>query len=255
MSQKSLVNTVAFVLKKPFRLPELLHKFTLRFSRKNTDRDLDWIRDNQVSFKAWAQNLDSELWKESEAFSATLKSDAQKTLASIPVKLGGGGLYPILYFLTRYRKPQVIVETGVAAGFSSKTFLSALKRNGGGHLYSSDFPYFRIAEAEKYIGILVDESLKKDWSLYIEGDSKNIPRILAEIDRIDLFHYDSDKSYESRTRIFRMIESRLHSESYIMFDDIQNNNHFRDMVKSQSLDFYVFEFEGKHVGLIYNYKS
>ena len=167
--------------------------------------------------------------------------------------MGGGGLYPVLFFLTLYRKPRVILETGVAAGFSSKTFLSALKENGMGTLYSSDFPYFRIANPEKYIGILVDEDLKDNWHLFIEGDKKNIPAILSEIDKIDLFHYDSDKSYDSRVYTFNLIKDKLHKDSYILFDDIQNNNHFKDMVLKNKYDYYVFEFEGKHVGLIYNY--
>jgi hypothetical protein len=35
------------------------------------------------------------------------------------------------------------------AGFSSSAILTALKENGEGILYSSDFPYFRIKNPEK----------------------------------------------------------------------------------------------------------
>lgn len=253
MQSNSVKNVIQFIVKNPGRLKELVSKMFLRFSKKDSQKDMEWIRTNQVNFNNWAMKIDPAAWKESEAFSEKLKADAKVTLASIPVKLGGAGLYPVLYFLTLYRKPKVIVETGVAAGFSSKTFLSALKRNGFGELYSSDFPYFRIPNPEKYVGILVNEDLRKDWHLYIEGDKKNIPVILSKIDKIDLFHYDSDKSYESREYTFNLVKNKLHKDSYILFDDIQNNNHFKDFVIKNKFDFYVFEFEGKHVGLIYNY--
>ena len=253
MQSTSVKNVFQFIFKNPKRLGELVHKAFLRFSKKDSTKDIAWIKNNQVSFRDWAEKIDPEAWKASEAFSKKLKEQAKAILDGIPVKMGGGGLYPVLYFLTLYRRPRVILETGVAAGFSSKTFLSALKENGMGTLYSSDFPYFRIANPEKYIGILVDEDLKDNWHLFIEGDKKNIPAILSEIDKIDLFHYDSDKSYDSRVYTFNLIKDKLHKDSYILFDDIQNNNHFKDMVLKNKYDYYVFEFEGKHVGLIYNY--
>ena len=253
MQKNSIKNIFNFIVKNPTRFKELTQKVFSRFSKKNSERDIDWIVKSQVNFKNWALAIDPEAWKESEIFSEELKAAAKLRLASIPVKLGGAGMYPVLYFLTIYKKPKVILETGVAAGFSSKTFLSAIKRNGFGKLYSSDFPYFRLPNPEKYVGILVDNDLKKDWHLYIEGDKKNIPVILSQVDQIDIFHYDSDKSYEARVQAFDQIKHKLHKGSYILFDDIQNNNHFRDIVNKNNFDHYVFEFEGKHVGMIYNY--
>ena len=73
--------------------------------------------------------------------------------------LGGGGAYNIIYFLTRLIKPKIIFETGVGAGYSTYAFLTAIKENNLGTLYSSDFPYFRLNKPERYIGFLVTDDL------------------------------------------------------------------------------------------------
>ena len=60
------------------------------------------------------------------------------------IEFGGNYAVEILYFIARISKPKNILETGVAAGYSSYTFLKAIKKNKVGTLYSSDFPYFRL---------------------------------------------------------------------------------------------------------------
>lgn len=252
MQKTSVKNILKFVISNPSRSKELLKKIRLRFSKREKQRDLKWIKEKQQSFKDWAQTIDADVWSEAVLFSEQLQHDAAKKLASLPVKLGGGGLYPVLYFLTRYTKPKVIVETGVAAGYSTKTFLSAIKKNEVGKLFSSDFPYFRLPNPEQYVGILVDDELKTNWSLYIEGDKKNIPVILSQLDEIDLFHYDSDKSYAARQFVFELINTKLSKDAFVLFDDIQDNNHFKDFVTKHSCEYHVFEFGGKNIGLIKN---
>jgi hypothetical protein len=46
----------------------------------------------------------------------------------------GGGDYGFLHWLTRLTQRSTIIETGVAAGWTSQAFLAALKRNGMGKL-------------------------------------------------------------------------------------------------------------------------
>ena len=66
---------------------------------------------------------------------------------------------------------------------------------------------------------------------------------------IDLFHYDSDKSYSGRANALKSISSKISSKTIIIFDDIQNNLHFKDFVEDHKKDFYVFEFDGKFTGI------
>lgn len=209
-----------------------------------------WCAQQAQAGDEFLKSLDSELWYETQAACATLEKEARRKLEQINLDLGGGGNYPMLYFFTRYLKAKTIVETGVAAGWSSQAFLSALEKNGtGGRLYSSDFPYFRYKNPEKLVGCVVDEKFKANWSLFIDGDRNNLPIIAAQCDLVDFFHYDSDKSAEGREFAMSIIEPLLTAEALVIFDDIQDNFHFRDAMQRRSWPFKVFEFQGKYVGL------
>lgn len=218
--------------------------------RKNAAAARAWCREKSASVENWAENLDRELWLETEDCVRRIKEEAEARLSQIDLDLGGGGHYALLYFLTRYLRAGTVVETGVAAGWSSKAILTALKKNGqGGKLYSSDFPYFRYKNPERLIGYIVDEDLKQDWSLYIEGDRFNLPKIAAACGTADLFHYDSDKSYEGRDFALSELEPVLSDNAVIVLDDIQDNLHFRDYVAGKNWPWKVFHFGGKYLGI------
>jgi predicted O-methyltransferase YrrM len=213
-----------------------------------------WLNQNLIDFEDFAKNIDQNLWQESVTFSQELEHKSKEILSKLSIGIGGGGIYPLIYFVTRHKKPKITVETGVAAGYSSQTFLSAIDKNGFGKLYSSDFPYFRIDNPEKYIGILVDEKLKSNWNLYIDGDKTNLPKIMSEIDSIDLFHFDSDKSYEGRIFATNLIKNKLSENAIVFYDDINDNTHFYDYVTQNNIKNYkVFKFMGKYIGMIGNF--
>ena len=145
------------------------------------------------------------------------------------------------------------METGVAAGWSSYAALKAIKKNGIGTLYSSDFPYFRFKNPEKLIGIIVPKELKNNWHLDIRGDTVALPNFAEKIDRIDFFHYDSDKAYSGRKFAFDLLEKKTKENTVIVMDDIQDDTFFKDYVSKNNIkNFFVFEFEGKYIGLIFN---
>lgn len=208
-----------------------------------------WYDSKAEPYQDYLKALDFGLWEETQRVCGALTKAAEDKLKTVPFDLGGGGNYELLYFLTRTLGPAAVVETGVAAGWSSQAILSALKTNGAGHLYSSDFPYFRIKDPERYIGFVVEEALKKRWSLFIEGDQYNLPKILHEAPRIDLFHYDSDKSCEGRQKALALVSPRLSDKAAVIFDDIQDNAHFKNMVEASGRPFKVFGFGGKYLGL------
>ncbi len=210
-----------------------------------------WLEKNAVDMDDFLKRFDQNIVIEAQAFTKSLSASAAKILEKIPHDLGGGAGVPLLYVLTRLRQPQVIVETGVASGYSSATFLSALEKNGKGHLFSSDFPYFRISNPEQYVGVVVDRNLKERWSLLLEGDDANLPVILAHASRIDLFHYDSDKSYTGRKRALTYVSPRLAPDALIVMDDIQDNGHFHDLTM-EHLDkpFHIIRYENKYIGIL-----
>lgn len=209
-----------------------------------------WCKQVCEDFDSLANTLNEQLWRESKDFERRLLLRSEEVLKGVDFDLGGGGYYPLLYFLTRHLKPEFVVETGVAAGFSTQAFLSAMTVNDKGVLYSSDFPYFRIKNPEKYIGILVEEKLKARWKLYIKGDIDNLNRIVKQIPRIDLFHYDSDKTYSGRAEAFKIIENLLYEQSILIMDDIQDNLFFHDLIKAKNMAWHVFSFKNKYIGVI-----
>jgi predicted O-methyltransferase YrrM len=211
----------------------------------------EWAAAQAVPLEEWARTLDAELWDEATDFAAAFTERSKPVvdaLGEAGVTLGGGGSIDLLYFLTRLQKPSAILETGVAAGWSTAAFLSAIRVNGHGHLYSSDFPYFRIKDPERYIGCVVPEELRGPWSLYIEGDRRNLDHILKPDVRVDLCHYDSDKSRPGREFFAERISGHLSPAANIVWDDIVDNLHFRDY--SAAKQAWVLEGGGRRVGVV-----
>ncbi len=166
------------------------------------------------------------------------------------VAMGGGGAYGLLYFLTRRLAPAAVLETGVASGWSTHAFLTALRANGGGSLYSSDFPYFRLPTPEKWIAHLVPEDLRgPNWSLHIKGDRANLPEIFSECDRFDLVHYDSDKRRAGRWFFFESVRPHLAPGAVLVMDDVNDDLFFRDEVAAHDPSCRVFAFQGKFIGI------
>jgi predicted O-methyltransferase YrrM len=212
--------------------------------------DIEWLKKHKTSWEDYLKSMDLEIFDETREVIDKLIRENREKLKKLDVKLGGSANQFLLYFLIRKFKPSIIFETGVAAGHSSRAILKALKINQKGKLYSSDFPYFRIKNAEKYIGILVEEELKHKWHLSIEGDSVNIKEFLKIENTIDFFHYDSDKSYKGKQTTFNLVKKKISQGGIFIFDDIQDDNFFRDIATQNNFNFKVFSFENKYVGLI-----
>lgn len=236
------INVLRFVAGKPTRLPVLARKVLKRLRGENDSGSAEndaWLAEQSTTADQLALRIDPELWEEAGAFDAELREHARAILANIPHDLGGGGDHRFLYWLTRHMKPQVVVETGVAAGWSSRAFLAALKRNGAGRLWSSDLPYFRLPRPERFVGVLVEPELREGWTLLLEGDEANLPRILEQVPQIDLFHYDSDKMRSGREFAMSLIRQKLSPAGIIVMDDIHNDDWFKTYVTSNQLPFAV----------------
>jgi predicted O-methyltransferase YrrM len=201
----------------------------------------------------FCKTIDSFLYNKILLDVQSIETEAKYKLSKLNVSLGGGGNYVLLYFLVRKIKPNIVVETGVAAGWSSLAILRALKKNGKGKLYSSDFPYFRLESPTQYIGYLAKNEINKiDWFLDIRGDDLAIPEILKRIgnNNIDLIHYDSDKSYSGRNTVFKNLFPKINNKTIIIFDDIQDNLHFKNLIERTKKDYFILKFKGKYLGII-----
>lgn len=251
-------NTIAANLLRRGFMRVMLEKLgrRIRPGRGNKDENVAaWLQKHASSYEEYLEEFDTSHKRDFEHFKNRFTSHADRVLSNVPFDLGGAGLSKLLFLLVRKRKPRVVVETGVAAGHSSAAILEALELNGEGELFSSDFPYFRVEKPEQYVGIVVEPERRQRWALHIEGDSQNLPRIVTDIkDRglngIDLFHYDSDKTYAGRRWATKFVQRNLNPDSVFLMDDISDNEFFLTLVTRCELPYRVFLEKGKRVGLI-----
>ena len=104
---------------------------------------------------------------------------------------------------------------------------------------------------ESDVGIVVPKRLRKNWVLIKKPDRPGIVNALEMCGgKIDLCHYDSDKSWWGRHYAYPILWNSLKPNGLFITDDIQDNLYFFEFVKNNSLKFAVIEFEGKYVGLI-----
>lgn len=218
------------------------------------DKNKAWLKDRGIADQEWLSAQEKELWdlaqQKQKDYVAT---DVARIKGTYPQQIHGpGGAYAMLYFLIRKYQPEYVVETGVSLGCSSHAILTAMEENNKGELHSSDFPYFRIKDAEKYVGLVVPERLKSRWHLYLAGDEKNLQEIYTKIPHIDFFHYDSDKSFAGRQMAYDITVPKMAAGSLMLFDDLQDNAHFHDLIKTHNLEdrSKIIEYHGKYIGVV-----
>jgi hypothetical protein len=156
----------------------------------------------------------------------------------------------ILYALIRSRRPEKIVETGVCNGFSSAVILSALARNGIGHLHSIDLPEMAgaagsnqefwegkggaVIPEDEQSGWLVPPHLRDRWTVRLGKSSEMLPPILDELGTIDLFIHDSEHSYENQLFEFQSGFAHLSGRGVLFASDINWSNAFDVFAKEMS---------------------
>jgi predicted O-methyltransferase YrrM len=252
---KATVRTIARNALRPGYLRVMASKLVGRVTdRPHAAREHEataWAAARAHTADQLAGAINAELWEEAKELAVRLELAGRDQLAVLEEDpRQGGGHAALLYFLVRATNAEVAVETGVALGFSTAAILRAMAANGRGHLYSSDFPAFRHRDPERHVGCLVDDNLRDRWTLDPRGDRKALEQIVKLVDRIDLFHYDSDKTYRARERAVRRVEPLLAPDAVVIMDDIQDNLFFRDHVEARGVDYEVVEYEGKYLGII-----
>lgn len=164
------------------------------------------------------------------------------------------------YLLVRLMQPNVVVETGVEHGLSSRVMLLAMERNGRGTLHSIDFPNqdiviesagFRqrnIMPSGRETGWLVPSDLRGRWHLHL-GDAKELmPKLLPTLGSVDIFIHDSLHSYDHMLFEFRTAWPYLREGGVICSDDIDANLAFVDFAAEVRCRGEIFN--NQHVGVI-----
>lgn len=142
------------------------------------------------------------------------------------------------YALMREIRPQIVVETGTAAGSMTSWLLSALEKNGEGQVISIDLPARKgeltmdttVMEA----GYLIPAPYKHRWT-YLEGDAKILlPKVLLE-HQADVFIHDSLHTRTHMLFEYNVARALLRPGAYILSDDILWNTSFFDFLTSHKL--------------------
>jgi predicted O-methyltransferase YrrM len=118
-------------------------------------------------------------------------------------------------------EPKVVVETGVALGFSTATVLAAMNKSGTGHLYSVDLPAVQYGH-DRDIGSAVPHELRDRWTLRLGPSQKVLPTLLEDVAPIDLFLHDANHAYSAQLREYRAAWPYLRSGGVLASDDVGN---------------------------------
>ena len=135
----------------------------------------------------------------------------------------------ICYALTRYLKPNAVLETGVAYGITSAIVLLAMERNDCGKLMSIDLPPLSDPFGS-YIGLGVPEYLRKRWSLYLGSTRQCLPKVVRNIKNMGIFISDSANVYTIQRREFETVWKSLSSDGVMVFNNISRK--FQKYLKS-----------------------
>jgi hypothetical protein len=145
-----------------------------------------------------------------------------------------------LYVIVRVLKPEIVIETGVAAGISSAFILQALEDNDKGKLYSIDLPNYTSPNEYTFIpdgrqpGYAVPAYLFDRWQLRLGTSKDLLPDLLAEVGKVDIFLHDSDHSYENMLFEFVTAWGYLSGNGLLLSHDISWNAAFKHFAREKN---------------------
>lgn len=252
---KSKLNTILWFVKRPQHIPHIFQILKRRRNQENEntrEQSSNWAKENYISKDLAIKTLlgSEYILKDLNSEHGNILEKAQSIIENCPVKMGGQGAIDFIYTLCKGSDSRKIVETGVAYGWSSLAILLAIKENPDAQLISSDMPYIKMNN-DDYIGCIIPDELRKKWLLQRLPDVKGIPKALKKMKySIDLFHYDSDKSYTGRMWASPLIWNALNKGGLFISDDINDNlafKHFSEKVNRKPI---IIKHKGKFVGII-----
>jgi predicted O-methyltransferase YrrM len=163
-----------------------------------------------------------------------------------------------LYWLVRRLKPRTILQTGVCNGLSTAFMTLGLVKNGPeGTLRAIDSPPVFDARdpswtiADRVYGFVIPEGKTSGWLVpeaYHErleiwnGNAKDLlPKMVDEVDSIDLFYHDSDHSYNHMIFEFHEAKRKLSKGGLVVADDVAWNASLWDFADECGVPSYNFK--------------
>ena len=213
--------------------------FATRFLARHPTR-LDLLSRHWRNYSGRAAGLETLTGRESHLIESLFH---ELECRSEPFDLWSGWsvepIHPAVYYvLVRLTRPDVVVETGVCEGNSSRFILLALQHNAHGILHSIDLPNADLDLGEgkgrqthvhaegKEVGWMVPDDLRKHWTLHLGDARELLPGVLKSLGNIDMFIHDSLHSYEHMMFEFHAAWPHLRRNGILLSDDTDWNDAF-----------------------------
>jgi hypothetical protein len=136
-----------------------------------------------------------------------------------------------IWCAVKHTQPDVVIETGVAHGISSRVILEALSGNDRGHLWSIDLPHPLDHKLHGQTGVAVTDACRPRWT-YLEGESRRrLPPLVAEVGAVGLFIHDS--LHTAKNTLFEMEQaaSVMSPGGLLLVDDIRGHDGFATFMR------------------------
>ena len=131
-----------------------------------------------------------------------------------------------VWCVARHTRPEVVIETGVAHGVTSRIVLEALRENDLGHLWSIDLPFPFDRRLHTETAVAVTDASRPRWT-YVEGSSRQqLPPLIAKVGHVEMFVHDS--LHTARNTLFEMEQaaSAMARGGVMLVDDIDSHAGF-----------------------------
>jgi hypothetical protein len=125
-----------------------------------------------------------------------------------------------------HTRPEVVIETGVAHGITSRVVLEALRQNDLGHLWSIDLPFPFDHGLHAETGVAVPDACRPRWS-YLKGSSRQrLQPLIAEVGHVEMFIHDSLHTARNTTFEMEQAASVMPVGGVMLVDDIGTHQGF-----------------------------
>jgi hypothetical protein len=144
---------------------------------------------------------------------------------------GDSSLCRAAWCVTLHTRPEVVIETGVAHGVTSRVILEALQQNSLGHLWSIDLPFPFDHRLHTETGAVVTDACRPRWS-YLEGSSRQrLPALVAELGHVEMFVHDSLHTAENTLFEMEQAASAMSVGGVVLVDDIDSHEGFETFAR------------------------
>jgi predicted O-methyltransferase YrrM len=229
-----------------YQIESLLNRVYFILSDRKTDQELH----SEFVSEFFSSNSEYDGYVEefNKGSAAYLRNEGLKEYQELTDRSGLSGIgldrAQDYYAVVRKLEPSIIVETGVCNGISTLSILLALQQNGSGKLYSIDYPFradesldeFRQETFEGYGGAaipsdkdpgwIIPDELRSAWDLTIGKSQRELPRLITELETIDMFAHDSEHSHPCMMFEFELAYEWIRDDGVILSDDISWNSAF-----------------------------